>query len=77
MRRILRWRLRRIAGISIKSGLQFIDLLLQLGNSLQRLAQGMLQNQDISLNFWRKFFPSIWSNRPWFHKPLDTPFFTK
>jgi hypothetical protein len=77
LRRALGWRLRRIAGISIKPGLQFIDLLLQLGNSLQRLTQGMLQNQDISLNFWRKFFPSLWSNRPWCHRTLDTPFFTK
>jgi hypothetical protein len=75
--RVLGRRLRRIAGISIKPGLQLIDLLLQLGNSLQRLAQGILQNQDICLNFWRKFFPSLWSNRPWFHKTLDTPFFTK
>src|SRR5208337_3152078 len=75
--RVLGRRLRRIAGISIKPGLQLIDPLLQLGNSFQRLAQGILQNQDISLNFWRKFFPSLWSNRPLFHKTLDTPFFTK
>src|SRR5271167_876931 len=74
--RVLGWRLRRIAGISIKPGLQLINLPLQLGNSLQRLAQSILQNQDISLNFWRKFFPSLWSNRSWFHKTLDTPFFT-
>jgi len=59
MRRILRWRLRGIAGMAIKPGLQLIDLQLQLGYSLQRLAQGILQNQDISLNFWRKFFPSL------------------
>ena len=77
MRRVLGWRLRGIAGMAIKPGLQLIDLLPQLGYSLQRLAQGILQNLDISLNFWRKFFPTPWSNRPWFHKTLDTPFFTK
>jgi hypothetical protein len=75
--RVLGRRLRRIAGISIQPGLQLIDLLLQSGNSLQRLAQRILQNQDISLNFWRKFFPSLWSNRSCFHKTLDTLFFTK
>ena len=75
--RVLGWRLRRIAGISIKPDLQLINLPLQLGNSFQRLAQSILQNQNISLNFWRKFFPSLWSNRSWFHKTLDTPFFTK
>jgi hypothetical protein len=77
MRRVLRWRLRGIAGMAIKPGLQLIDLLLQPGYSLQRLSQGILQNQDISLNFYGKFFPSLWSNRPWFHQTLDTPFFTK
>jgi hypothetical protein len=69
--------LRRIAGISIEPGLQLIDPLFQLSYSFQRLAQGILQKKDISLNFCRKFFPSLWSNRPLFHKTLDTPFWLK
>jgi len=76
-RRVLRWRLRGIAGMAIKPGLQLVDLLLQLGYSIQRLAQGILPKQDISLNFCRKFSPSLRSNRPWLHKTMDKPFFTK
>jgi hypothetical protein len=70
--RVLGPRLRRIAGVSIQPGLQLIDLLLQLGNSIQRLAQGIFQNQDIGPDLWKKFFPSRWSNWSWFHKTLDT-----
>jgi hypothetical protein len=48
-----------------------------LGNSLQSLAQGMLQKQDVSLHLRGKFRPSLWTNRSCFHKTLNTPLFTK
>ena len=60
-------------GMAIKPGLQLIDLLLQLGYVIQRLAQGILQNQDISLNFGGSF-PQVsgaiglGSTRPWIHR---------
>jgi hypothetical protein len=75
--RVLRGRLRGIAGMSIKSGLQLGDPLLQLGNSSQGLAQGILQEQDVSLHLWWEFLPSLWSNWPCFHKTLNTLFFKK
>jgi hypothetical protein len=34
--------------MAVEPGLQFVDPLLQLGNSLQRLAQGLLLKQDIT-----------------------------
>jgi hypothetical protein len=63
--------------MAIEPGLQLADPLLQLGNSLQSLAQGMLQKQDVSLHLWGKFRPSLWTNRSCFHKTLNTPLFTK
>jgi len=75
--RVLRRRLRGVAGMAIKSGLQLVDPLLQLGNSIQSLVQGLLQKQDISLHLRGEFLPSLWSNRPCFHKTWNTTFFTK
>jgi hypothetical protein len=63
--------------MAIKPGLQLADPLLQLGNSLQSLAQGLLQKQDVSLHLWGKFRPSLWTNRSCFHKTLNTLFFKK
>jgi hypothetical protein len=75
--RVLGRRLRRIAGMAIEPGLQLVDPLLQLGNSIQSLAQGILQKQDISLHLGRELCPSLWTNRPCFHKTLNTLFFKK
>ena len=77
LRRVLRRRLRRIAGIAIQPGLQLIDPLLQLGNSFQGLPQSFLQYQDVSLNFWRKLFPNLWSKRSCLHKTVTNTLFTK
>jgi hypothetical protein len=48
-----------------------------LGNSSQSLAPGILQKQDISLHLGRELCPSLWTNRPCFHKTLNTLFFKK
>jgi len=77
LRRVLRGRQRGVTGMAIEPGLQLADLLLQLGNSIQSLAQGILQKQDISLHLWRELCPSLWTNRPCFHKTLNTLFFKK
>jgi hypothetical protein len=77
LRRVLRWGLRRIAGIAIQPGLQLIDPLLQLGNSFQGLPQSLLQDQDVRLNFWRKLFPNLWSKRSCLHKTVTNTLFTK
>lgn len=77
LRRVLRGRLRRIAGMAIKPGLQLVDSLLQLGNFGQSLAQCLLPYQDVSRNLWRKLFPNFWSKRSCFHKTVINTLFTK
>ena len=75
--RVLRRRLRRIAGIAIQPGLQLIDPLFQLGNFFQRLAQSLLKNQDISLNFWGELLPNLRAKRSCLHKTVTNTLFTK
>jgi hypothetical protein len=67
--------LRGIAGRAIKPGLQLIDLLLQLGYCIRRLAQGILQNSGYKPELLEEVFSKSLEQSAWVPQDLGYTIF--